>query len=86
MQKTRVIARHVAAPDQIVVVSASKKREDLVRTDRHYQLASPTGPQPANFPRLYWMSRKEWDYEQCKKFSPHPGQPGTGVGVQSNTE
>jgi hypothetical protein len=36
--------------------------------------------------RLYWMWRQEWDYEQLKKFSPHAGQPGTGVGVQSNTE
>jgi len=36
--------------------------------------------------RLYWMWRKEWDYEQWKKFGPHAGQPGTGVGVQSNTE
>ena len=36
--------------------------------------------------RLFWMWRQEWDYEQWKKFSPHAGQPGTGVGVQSNTE
>jgi len=36
--------------------------------------------------QLYWMWRQEWDYEQLKKFSPHAGQPGTGVGVQSNTE
>ena len=36
--------------------------------------------------RLYWMWRKEWDYARWKKFSPHAGQPGTGVGVQSNTE
>jgi transposase len=36
--------------------------------------------------RLYWMWRKAWDYEQWKKFGPHVGQPGTGVGVQSNTE
>ena len=36
--------------------------------------------------QLYWMWRKAWDYEQLKKFSPHAGQPGTGVGVQSNTE
>jgi len=36
--------------------------------------------------RLYWMWRKEWDYEQLKKFSPHAGQPGTGVGVEANTE
>lgn len=32
--------------------------------------------------RLYWMWRKQWDYEQLKKFSPHAGQPGTGVAVQ----
>ena len=32
--------------------------------------------------RLYWMWRKQWDYEQWKKFSPHAGQPGPGVGVQ----
>ena len=36
--------------------------------------------------RLYWMWRKQWDYEQWKKFGPHAGQPGTGVAVQSNTE
>ena len=36
--------------------------------------------------RLYWMWRKQWDYERWKKFGPHAGQPGTGVGVQSNTE
>ena len=36
--------------------------------------------------RLYWMWRKEWDYQQWKKFGPHAGQPGTGVGVPSNTE
>jgi len=32
--------------------------------------------------RLYWMWRKQWDYEQLKKFSPHAGQPGPGVGVK----
>jgi hypothetical protein len=32
--------------------------------------------------RLYWMWRKQWDYEQLKKFGPHAGKPGTGVGVQ----
>jgi transposase len=32
--------------------------------------------------RLYWMWRQQWDYEQLKKFGPHAGQPGTGVGVQ----
>ena len=35
--------------------------------------------------RLYWMWRKGWDYQQWKQFGPHAGQPGTGVGVQSNT-
>jgi len=36
--------------------------------------------------RLYWMWRKEWDYEQLTKFGSHAGQPGTGDGVQLNTE
>jgi len=34
--------------------------------------------------RLYWMWREKRDYEQLKKFGPHAGQPGTGVGVQQN--
>src|SRR5665811_706015 len=36
--------------------------------------------------RLYWMWRKRWDYEQLTKFGSHAGQPGTGDGVQLNTE
>jgi len=32
--------------------------------------------------RLYWMMRKEWDYEQVKKFGSHAGQPGHRYGVQ----
>ena len=32
--------------------------------------------------RLYWMWRQQWDYAQLKKFGPHAGQPGAGVGVQ----
>jgi transposase len=36
--------------------------------------------------RLYWMWRKGWDYEQLKQFGSHAGQPGTGDGVQLNTE
>lgn len=32
--------------------------------------------------RLYWMLRKEWDYEQVKKFGSHAGQPGNRHGVQ----
>ena len=32
--------------------------------------------------RLYWMWRKQWDFQQWKTFGPHVGrQPGTGVGV-----
>jgi hypothetical protein len=36
--------------------------------------------------QLFWMMRKEWDYEQLKKFGSHAGQPGNRHGVQSNTE
>ena len=32
--------------------------------------------------RLYWMMRKEWDYEQVKKFGSHAGQPGNRYGVK----
>jgi len=32
--------------------------------------------------RLYWMMRKEWDYEQEKKFGSHAGQPGNRCGVK----
>jgi len=35
---------------------------------------------------LYWMWRKGWNYEQLTKFGSHAGKPGTGYGVQSNTE
>src|SRR6202007_63913 len=31
--------------------------------------------------RLYWMMRKQWDYEQLKKFGSYAGQPGPGDGV-----
>jgi len=34
--------------------------------------------------RLYWMMRKEWDYEQLKKFGSHAGQPGNRDGVKQN--
>ena len=34
---------------------------------------------------LYWMWRKQWDYEQLKKFGPHAGEPGTGDGEKQNT-
>jgi transposase len=32
--------------------------------------------------RLYWMWRKEWNYEQLTKFGSHAGQPGNPHGVQ----
>src|ERR1700676_4965856 len=32
--------------------------------------------------QLYWMMRKEWDYEQVKRFGPHAGQPENRRGVQ----
>jgi len=36
--------------------------------------------------RLYWMWRKQWDYEQLTKFGSHAGQPGHRDGVHLNTE
>jgi transposase len=36
--------------------------------------------------RLYWMWRKQWDYEQVKKFGSYAGQLGSGDGVYRNTE
>jgi transposase len=36
--------------------------------------------------RLFWMMRKQWDYEQVKKFGSHAGQLGNRDGVQQNTE
>jgi transposase len=36
--------------------------------------------------QLYWMMRKEWEYEQVNRFGPHAGQPEHRVGVQQNTE
>jgi transposase len=35
---------------------------------------------------LFWMMRKEWNYEQLKTFGSHAGQPGHRHGVQQNTE
>ena len=31
--------------------------------------------------RLYWMWRKQWDYEQFRKFGSHAGQPESCNGV-----
>jgi len=36
--------------------------------------------------RLYWMMRKDWDYQQLKKFGSHAGQPGNRDGVKQNIE
>jgi transposase len=32
--------------------------------------------------QMFWMLRKEWDYEQVKKFGSHAGQPGHRDGVK----
>ena len=32
--------------------------------------------------RLYWMMRKEWNYEQLKKFGSHARESEHGNGVQ----
>jgi hypothetical protein len=32
--------------------------------------------------RLYWMWRREWNYEQLQSFGSHVGQPGHPHGVQ----
>ena len=32
--------------------------------------------------RLYWMWRKQWDYERSNKFGSHAGQPGNRHGVK----
>jgi transposase len=32
--------------------------------------------------QMYWMMRKEWNYDQLKKFGSHAGQPETGNGVK----
>ena len=32
--------------------------------------------------RLYWMMRKQWDYEQLSKFGSHAGKPGYRHGVK----
>jgi len=36
--------------------------------------------------RLYWMWRRQWDYEQVSAFGSHAGQPGNRDAVQQNTE
>ena len=36
--------------------------------------------------QLFWMWRREWDYQQLKKFGSYAGQPGNRHGVQQNTE
>jgi hypothetical protein len=32
--------------------------------------------------RLYWMWRKQWNYEQLTKYGSHAGQPGNPQGVR----
>jgi transposase len=64
-------------------------RSDSVWRRKYFHLALRRGRKIAKVAmarrlavRLYWMWRQEWDYEQWKKFGPHAGQPGTGVGVR----
>jgi len=32
--------------------------------------------------QMYWMMRKQWNYEQVEKFGSHAGQPGHRYGVK----
>ena len=66
-------------------------RSDMEWRSKYFHLAMRRGRKIAKVAmagrlavRLYWMWRQQWDYEQLKKFGPHAGQPGTGVGVQQN--
>lgn len=64
-------------------------RSDAEWRNKYFHLAMRRGRKIAKVAmarrlavRLYWMWRKQWDYEQWKKFGPHAGKLGTGVGVQ----
>jgi hypothetical protein len=73
----------VGGSAQVTVRSYPKWRS------KYYQLMMRQGRKAANVAlarRLavdpYWMWRKQWDYEQLKKFGPHAGQPGMSDGVK----
>jgi transposase len=64
-------------------------RSDGEWRSKYFHLAMRRGRKIANVAmarrlavRLYWMWRKQWDYEQLKKFGPHAGQPGMSDGVK----
>src|ERR1700758_3747666 len=64
-------------------------RNDGEWRSKYFHLAMRRGRKIANVAmarrlavRLYWMWRKQWDYEQWKKFGPHAGQPGMSDGVK----
>jgi hypothetical protein len=61
--------------------------------NKYFHLTTRRGKKAANVAmarrlavRLYWMMRKEWDYQQVMKFGSHAEQPGNRDGVKSNTE
>ena len=64
-------------------------RNDRSGAARYFHLAMRRGRKIAKVAmarrlavRLYWMWRRQWDYEQWKKFGPHAGQPGMSDGVK----
>jgi transposase len=64
-------------------------RSDPEWRRRYFQLAMRRGRKIAKIAmarrlavRLYWMWRKQWDYQQLTKFSSHAGEPGHRHGVQ----
>ena len=64
-------------------------RSDGQWRSRYFHLAMRRGRKIANLAmarrlavRLYWMWRRQWDYEQWKEFGPHAGQPGMSDGVK----
>ncbi len=68
-------------------------RSDPAWRNKYFHLAMRRGRKIAKVAmarrlavRLYWMWHKGWNYEQMRKFGSHAGEPGTGVGVLSNTE
>jgi transposase len=63
-------------------------RSDQRWRSKYFHLAMRRGRKIAKVARarrlaiqMYWMMRKEWDYEQVKKFGSHAGQPGYRQGV-----
>lgn len=64
-------------------------RNDQEWRSKYFHLSMRRGRKIANVAmarrlavRLFWMWRKQWDYEQLKRFSPHAGQPGMSDGVK----